>query len=308
MKAILLIGGIISILLTSCERGEIHTSLTTNDSEFLFNWSTSMFGSLWDSSAHGSDSNNWKVYALMSKNLMPKNHYPPFVQKYMNAFSTNDSPFFKRLDELRATYGTNMPIHYMDTFYHEISEDEFDEKLLSGKFDVYPWLDTNFVYPKRSAAYLGFLMQHPRYAPTLQESSSYNYPEFKDINGKIYDRENLKNKIVVINYWFLACVPCREEIPELNKLVDRYKDNPSVVFLGIAPDTKEKIQTALNTFDFKYNIIPNSPILLDSLHLEGFPSHEVIDKNGKIVFSCTESGERTISWIMRMIEFCLAKN
>ena len=42
------------------------------------------------------------------------------------------------------------------------------------------------------------------------------------IDGEKYDTTSLKGKVVVLNFWFVDCPPCRKEIPELNKLVKKY--------------------------------------------------------------------------------------
>ncbi len=42
-------------------------------------------------------------------------------------------------------------------------------------------------------------------------------------------------KIVVLNFWATWCEPCREEMPELSKLHDTYK-NKNLVVLGVAID------------------------------------------------------------------------
>ena len=65
-----------------------------------------------------------------------------------------------------------------------------------------------------------------------------------DINGNTISLESLKGKIVVINFWFVECKPCIMEIPELNKIVDLYKDK-EVVFLGFATNEQSKIITCL---------------------------------------------------------------
>ena len=42
-------------------------------------------------------------------------------------------------------------------------------------------------------------------------------------------------KVVVLNFWATWCEPCREEMPELSKLHDTYK-NKNLVVLGVAID------------------------------------------------------------------------
>lgn len=52
-----------------------------------------------------------------------------------------------------------------------------------------------------------------------------------DMNGTEYNLENLRGKIVVINLWATWCVPCVEEMPMLNNMVNKFKGK-DVVFLG----------------------------------------------------------------------------
>lgn len=53
----------------------------------------------------------------------------------------------------------------------------------------------------------------------------------RDINGvKLDTKKELAGKILVINFWFIGCPPCRAEIPDLNEIADQYKDNKDVVF------------------------------------------------------------------------------
>ena len=52
-----------------------------------------------------------------------------------------------------------------------------------------------------------------------------------DIEGNEYSLNSLKDKIIVLNFWFVQCEPCVREIPELNNLVEKYKDK-DVVFIA----------------------------------------------------------------------------
>ncbi len=67
------------------------------------------------------------------------------------------------------------------------------------------------------------------------------------IKGKLYngDSTNLKdlskNKITLINSWFIGCNPCMLEMPSLNKVYNKYKNNNKVCFLTIAANSYEDI-------------------------------------------------------------------
>ena len=63
-----------------------------------------------------------------------------------------------------------------------------------------------------------------------------------DMNGNLVDTKQLKGKVVVINFWFTTCPPCKAERPYLNQIVDDYKSDPNVVFIAIALDKKEQLE------------------------------------------------------------------
>lgn len=75
-----------------------------------------------------------------------------------------------------------------------------------------------------------------------------NAPDFnlQDINGNVYTNETLLGKIVVFNFWGIWCKPCREEIPQLNKLVNYYSDRRDIVFLQVLFKKENHSQKLLN--------------------------------------------------------------
>src|SRR5215210_3754645 len=50
-------------------------------------------------------------------------------------------------------------------------------------------------------------------------------PQFNSntISGKSFDLSLMKDTVVVLNFWFIQCKPCKAEIPYLNKLHDEFK-------------------------------------------------------------------------------------
>lgn len=77
--------------------------------------------------------------------------------------------------------------------------------------------------------------------------------ELIDMSGKKFNLNNIKEKIIVINWWATWCSPCRKEIPGLNKLVDKYSDK-NIRFISITDDSIDKISSFLEKSEFKYDI------------------------------------------------------
>ncbi|HKX31310.1 MAG TPA: redoxin domain-containing protein [Blastocatellia bacterium] len=109
-------------------------------------------------------------------------------------------------------------------------------------------------------------------------------PRFKvtSLDGKTFDLNALQGKIVVLDLWFVACGPCRQEIPQLNRLVREFK-NRNVVFLAPALDSQESLKNFLKTLPFDYHVIPDADeMIIRKFNTRAFPTHIVIDQDGQI--------------------------
>jgi thiol-disulfide isomerase/thioredoxin len=153
-------------------------------------------------------------------------------------------------------------------------------------------------------------------ATTTASSSPFSIgkrlPEFKmaDINGKKWSSKELKDKIVVMNFWFVECPPCIAEMPSLNKLVEKYRNNDKVVFLSVANTDKEKIKSFLVKKEFKYAHIAReqSKNYLSDWGINAYPQNVVVNR-GMIGFSFSGGTNTNDDFMFTMlseeIEKCL---
>ncbi|MDH7462846.1 TlpA disulfide reductase family protein [Chitinophagaceae bacterium 26-R-25] len=106
-----------------------------------------------------------------------------------------------------------------------------------------------------------------------------------DVDGVKYDLSELKGKVVVLNFWFIGCAPCKKEMPELNKLVEKYKSK-NVVFLAfeVNDNTPGKIK-AVTSGNFNYTQIPAKRNGISvQYNIKTYPTSYVIDQSGIIRF------------------------
>ena len=104
--------------------------------------------------------------------------------------------------------------------------------------------------------------------------------ELKMLDGTIKTFEDFKGKVLVINFWYINCGPCIIEMPYLNNLVDKYKDE-DIQFLALSFDSLPDINDFLKRTDFIYEhgSIPRS-FMYDFTPVS--PGHFVVDKEGII--------------------------
>jgi thiol-disulfide isomerase/thioredoxin len=69
----------------------------------------------------------------------------------------------------------------------------------------------------------------------IKEPSTIPRLVMKTIDGRTIDTNDLKDKVVLVNFWATWCPPCRDEIPDLIKLQDQYKDH--LLIIGVSSDT-----------------------------------------------------------------------
>ena len=109
--------------------------------------------------------------------------------------------------------------------------------------------------------------------------------KLKSLDLKQYSLSDLRGKVVLIDFWATWCVPCRADLPMLEKLHQEFK-NKGLVLLGF--DVGEDVDTVrkfLGSTKLTY------PVLLTagteaalSYSVTAYPTLVLIDREGMIVF------------------------
>jgi thiol-disulfide isomerase/thioredoxin len=112
------------------------------------------------------------------------------------------------------------------------------------------------------------------------------FPDFEmtAIEGKSYRLSDFKEKVVMLNFWFIGCAPCVAEIPMLNQLANEYR-NEDFLLLSFCTDQKESILRFQEKHPITFPVFERSRPVIDSVfHLSfGYPTNIILDKSGKIV-------------------------
>ena len=110
-------------------------------------------------------------------------------------------------------------------------------------------------------------------------------PDFsaRSINNKRFKSENLRDKIIVINFWFTSCPPCKKEIPQLNKLKEEFKGK-DVQFIAFATDLEYKIDEFLKKTPFNYDIVEDARWVAEKFDIKAYPTNIIINKDGTFAY------------------------
>lgn len=105
-------------------------------------------------------------------------------------------------------------------------------------------------------------------------------------DGKKVDLSKLKGKIVLVHFWATWCPPCVDEIPELDRFWQRYRNNPSIALYSVSVDDSwEAVDTfrRQHPFDLPLYRDPQSK----TAHKFGttkFPETYIADRSGKVLY------------------------
>jgi thiol-disulfide isomerase/thioredoxin len=104
-----------------------------------------------------------------------------------------------------------------------------------------------------------------------------------DLAGKVTSMDDLKGKVVLVNFWATWCPPCRAEIPALIKLQEEHRDRLQII--GISEDDDlEEVHEFVKKVGINYPVVMATPELVAAYGgVVALPTTFVVDTEGRIV-------------------------
>lgn len=121
-------------------------------------------------------------------------------------------------------------------------------------------------------------------SPQVQALFSAKFP---DSQGNMQTLGKWREKPIVVNFWATWCSPCRDEMPELSEMQDKYTKQDLIV-LGVATDDVDKIHEFIQTTQVSYTLLAGGMDAMDLSSILGnskgvLPFTIVLDRKGSIV-------------------------
>lgn len=109
----------------------------------------------------------------------------------------------------------------------------------------------------------------------------------KDLDGKSVNSSDFAGKVLVVNFWYAGCAPCRAEAKDLESVYQQFADK-GVVFLGVnVRDGADTAKTFNATFGVTYPSVTDLEgkvqlAFSSSVAPNAVPTTLVLDKQGRV--------------------------
>ena len=125
------------------------------------------------------------------------------------------------------------------------------------------------------------------------------------VDGNPFDWASYRGKVVLLNFWFLGCKGCREELPQLKDCYKRYHER-GLEIVGISTDRdRQALRKFLKDEQIRWvNVYQEGSTPQPTVKLYGirvFPTNIVADRKGRVV-SLDAHGEELIRLLRQLLE------
>jgi RNA polymerase sigma factor (sigma-70 family) len=101
--------------------------------------------------------------------------------------------------------------------------------------------------------------------------------------------EDLRGKVVLLDFWATWCGPCVQKLPEVQALCEKYREKGLVVIAVHSPQGIEKLPEFLAKHKLPFPVVADGGQTLERYAIELLPSYVLVDRNGKVVRGVSNS-------------------
>lgn len=104
------------------------------------------------------------------------------------------------------------------------------------------------------------------------------------LDGQPVSSAAWRGKVVIINFWATWCPPCREEIPEMIDLANRYKDRLLIVGASVDDSSPQEVAAFAKNLGINYPVVmAGRDLATEYGGVPALPTSFVIDTQGRVV-------------------------
>lgn len=105
----------------------------------------------------------------------------------------------------------------------------------------------------------------------------------KSLAGAEVDLGRLRGKVVLINFWATWCEPCREEMPAMDGLRERFADEPFVILAVNVDEPEQRIRRFLERMPLGFDILLDPGLrATKAWGARVLPATYLVDRQGRV--------------------------
>ncbi len=111
--------------------------------------------------------------------------------------------------------------------------------------------------------------------------------KFSDLNGKSFSLANFKGKVIFLNLWATWCPPCVGEMPSIQTLYKRFKDNDKVAIILVSNDKPQKVRKFMSDKGYTMPVYLSRGATPKVLSSSSIPASFLITPDGNVIMKET---------------------
>lgn len=130
-----------------------------------------------------------------------------------------------------------------------------------------------------------------------------------DLEGEIHALAQWQGKVVMLNFWATWCAPCRDEMPGMERLWQRYgEDGLVVVAISVDEGMERRVAKFVEILRLTYPILLDPDYAVGDLYqVSGLPHSLLIDREGQLIAKVVGQREWDSAEAFALIESLLSQ-
>jgi thiol-disulfide isomerase/thioredoxin len=118
-----------------------------------------------------------------------------------------------------------------------------------------------------------------------------------DSGGKLHTLSEYRGKIVVLDFWATWCGPCKEIMPRMQKLHEKYKDQGVSVF-GVNSWENQDPAGFMQQKRYTYGLLLKGEQITEAYKVTTMPAVYMIGADGRIIYSHEGVDDKNLSGLI----------
>ena len=104
------------------------------------------------------------------------------------------------------------------------------------------------------------------------------------LSGENASLSSYKGKVVILNFWATWCPPCRAEMPSMETLYQRFKNQGLEILAVDLGESARTVRQFIQDHNYTFPVMLDSNSRIGSLYgIQSIPTSFIIDREGKII-------------------------